>query len=219
MKNDKQISSDSIRDVVADEVGKDFDLVSGKTDSAEQVEKDSEGFFTRAFAKLMNEDDWTQEDENALEEFGGLLCYNPDEDDDLDGTFSEWTEWVVLSGEMEALAFTSSGHPIWGWMLDEETAEIPGYEYSYADRDDAKRIFDEIDPMGSWFGRRVAEAKRGETLNLERCFQVELVCQTIRRDANGTESVRDDSVRLVKCFHIYDDVPAQVLVKSLVEHF
>lgn len=160
---------------------------------------------------------WTEEDEKALDEFGALIAYEADDDDDeMADIVDEWTEWLVLAGELERID-TGDGSPVWAWCPDHR-AELLGADRPMAHVDDARALFDSYDPLGLWFSKRHAEAQAGEEPQIWRRYEVDLVCQTCVRDADGLIAVRDDSVRLSKEFDIDGDVAAQALISSILSH-
>lgn len=150
-----------------------------------------------------------------------LDAYDEDDDDealiDYDDTVEEWTEWAVIAGEMDVLTRSRGGHPVWTWVPDHR-AEVPGTGRTYHELDAAREVFDLIDPMGAWLSLRCREARDEKALQLGRRFEVDLVCQTVRRSATGIESVRDEAVRLTKGFDIDRDEYAQQLLRDIVEY-
>ena len=164
---------------------------------------------------------WTDDDEKALEDLHALWAYemdDDDDDDDDDDIVEEWTEWLVLAGELERIDTGDDiSHAVWAWCPDHR-AELPGSDKPIDSLDEARRIFDAYDPMGLWFSRRHDEAQSGEEPRIWRRFEVDLVCQTCTRDSDGLISVRDDAVRLSKDFDVDGDKAAQALISSILSH-
>lgn len=161
---------------------------------------------------------WTDDDELALSELDSLLAYKMDDEDDHEDIVEEWTEWLVLAGELERVdTGDSAADAVWAWCPDHR-AELPGSDKPIDSLDDARRIFDAYDPLGLWFSKRHAEAMAGEDPKIWRRYEVDLVCQTCTRDADGLISVRDDAVRLSKDFDVDGDVAAQALISSILPH-
>lgn len=160
-----------------------------------------------------HEGEWTEEDEKALEEFGSLIVEQMD-----DEQTQTHDEWVVLSGEMDVLERGRYGAPAWAWIPDIHDDDVPGSDTVYANRDEAKAAFDEIDPMTEWFHARLAEARRHEELALGRRWGVELICRTITISPDGIRSDEDSVVRLVKAFDLDGDEAGQRLVRELIPH-
>ena len=159
---------------------------------------------------------WTDDDELALSELDSLLAYEMDEEDDHEDVVEEWTEWLVLAGELERVD-TGDGAPVWAWCPDHR-AEVPGCDQPIDSIDEARRIFDAYDPLGLWFSKRHAEAQAGEDPQIWRRFEVDLVCQTCSRDSDGLISVRDDAVRLSKSFDVDGDLAAQTLIRTILSN-
>lgn len=163
-------------------------------------------------------DDWTDEDEKALSDLHSLWAYEYDDDDAEEALADEWTEWLVLAGELERVdSGDEQATPVWAWCPDWR-AELPGSDKPFAHLDDAKAVFDAYDPMGLWFTKRHIEAMAGEEPQLWRRYEVDLVCQTCSRDADGIISVRDDAVRLSKTFDVDSDEAARTLIASILSH-
>lgn len=161
---------------------------------------------------------WTDDDELALSELDSLLAYKMDDEDDHEDIVEEWTEWLVLAGELERVdTGASASDAVWAWCPDHR-AELPGSDKPIDSLDDARRIFDAYDPLGLWFSKRHIEAMAGEAPKIWRRYEVDLVCQTCTRDADGLISVRDDAVRLSKDFDVDGDVAAQALISSILSH-
>ena len=161
---------------------------------------------------------WTDEDEQALDDMHALWAYEMDDEDDHEDIVEEWTEWLVLAGELERIDTGDDlTRAVWAWCPDHR-AELPGSDQPIDSLDEARRIFDAFDPMGLWFSKRHAEAQAGETPRIWRRYEVDLVCQTCTRDADGLISVRDDAVRLSKDFDVDGDAAAQALISSILSH-
>lgn len=161
---------------------------------------------------------WTDEDEQALDDLHAVWAYEMDDEDDHEDIVEEWTEWLVLAGELERIDTGDDLTPaIWAWCPDHR-AELPGSDQPIDSLDEARRIFDAFDPMGLWFSKRHAEAQAGETPRIWRRYEVDLVCQTCSRDSDGLISVRDDAVRLSKDFDVDGDAAAQALISSILSH-
>lgn len=158
---------------------------------------------------------WTDDDQKALDEMDALWAFEMDDDSEPD-VVDEWTEWLVLAGELERID-TGDGSPIWAWCPDHR-AELPGADDPISSFDEAQRIFDAYDPLGLWFAKRHAESMAGEEPQIWRRFEVDLVCQTCSRDSDGLISVRDDAVRLSKEFDVDGDMAAQTLIKAILSH-
>lgn len=177
----------------------------------EQVEKESE--------KLLSPQhrEWSDEDERALSEFASLLADDV-WDDESDDIVEEWHEWIVLAGELERIDSGSDrAAAVWAWCPDHR-AELPGSDSPMRSLEEARRVFDAYDPLGLWFAKRHAEVQAGEDPQIWRRYEVDLVCQTCSRDADGLISVRDDAVRLSKDFDVDGDTAAQALISSILAH-
>lgn len=162
--------------------------------------------------------EWADEDEKALCDLHSLWAYEFDDDDADEMLGDEWTEWLVLAGELERVdSGDEQTTPVWAWCPDWR-AELPGSDCPFSHLDDAKAVFDAYDPMGLWFSKRHVEAMTGEEPQLWRRYEVDLVCQTCTRDAAGLVSVRDDAVRLSKAFDVEGDKAAQALIASILSH-
>lgn len=161
---------------------------------------------------------WTDEDEQALDDLHAVWAYEMDDEDDHEDIVEEWTEWLVLAGELERIDTGDDMTPaVWAWCPDHR-AELPGSDQPIDSLDEARRIFDAFDPMGLWFSKRHAEAQAGEEPRIWRRYEVDLVCQTCSRDSDGLISVRDDAVRLSKDFDVDGDAAAQALISSILSH-
>lgn len=158
-----------------------------------------------AFQERLGEDIRDDESDDDVE-YDELLARLHEYDlDDDECEVEEWTEWCVLAGEQERIEdpdFTPD--PVWAWIPTGH-AEVPGEGRAYRDRETAAEIFATIDPMGQWMARRIREAKAGDEPAIHRRFEVDLVCQTVRRYRGGFEAVADESVRLSKGFDLDDD--------------
>lgn len=162
--------------------------------------------------------EWTDDDEQALDDMHALWAYEMDDEDDHEDIVEEWTEWLVLVGELERIDTGDDlTRAVWAWCPDHR-AELPGSDQPIDSLDEARRIFDAYDPMGLWFSKRHAEAQAGKTPRIWRRYEVDLVCQTCTRDADGLISVRDDAVRLSKEFDVDGDAAAQALISSILSH-
>lgn len=160
---------------------------------------------------------WTDDDELALSELDSLLAYEMDDEDDHEDVVEEWTEWLVLAGELERVDSNPGGPGVWAWCPDHR-AEVPGCDQPIDSMDEARRIFDAYDPLGLWFSKRHAEAQAGEDPRIWRRYEVDLVCQTCSRDSDGLISVRDDAVRLSKSFDVDGDLAAQTLIRTILSN-
>lgn len=149
--------------------------------------------------------------------------HNDDNYDEEDNRFDEWTEWFVFAGEKEELSFYSdiimlaSGMApgrAWTWVLT-PFGEVPGAG-PFLSRDDALEVFESFDPFLCWIENRKREIAEDLPLELDRRFEVCLVCQTVRRSADGLESVRDDSVSMSKSFDITRDDKAKRLLRHVL---
>jgi len=161
---------------------------------------------------------WTDDDEQTLDNLHALWAYEMDDEDDHEDIVEEWTEWLVLAGELERIDTGDDiSHAVWAWCPNHR-AELPGSDQPIDSLDEARQIFDAYDPMGLWFSKRHEEAQAGEEPRIWRRFEVDLVCQTCTRDADGLISVRDDAVRLSKDFDVDGDKAAQALISSILSH-
>ena len=163
--------------------------------------------------------------ERILRETYEDLSHNDDDDDDDDGRVDEWTEWIVLAGEQEELRFDSAGDS-WRWCPDMEvgrawhgvhtTSEKVPWSGPFLYRDDALQFFNSYDPFLGWIENRKREVAEDLPLELDRRFEVCLVCQTIRRSEDGLEIIRDDSESLSKSFDITSDEKAKRLLRHVL---
>lgn len=157
-------------------------------------------------------DTWSDEDKRAL----ALLheIWTDDDADDDEVLDDDWAEWLVICGEQEELAFDDDSAPAWVWVPTRRS-EVAGADHPFLSRDDALKVFNNTDPFVLWMGRRIDEVASGREMELDRRFEVDLVCQIVSRTADGIESVRDDSVSMSKSFDITHDGKAQRLLKNL----
>lgn len=166
---------------------------------------------------VMLDDEWTEDDEHALRDEESLIAYEDPTDDDIISagkSFSEWTEWMVLSGEMERI--DTDGESIWV-RVPNRTGGVCGEDAEMI-QEDAERLFEELDPMQLWFQQRYAESQRGETPSISRRWEVELVCQVCSVDEDtGIVCVRDDAMSRRKSFDVCDDSAAQRLCDALLK--
>lgn len=166
--------------------------------------------------------------EKILRETYEYLSHNDDDDADC---VEEWTEWIVLAGEQEELTFDAGGdlwrgYPqmiadlmqevgrAWTWVPT-ASGEVPG-SGPFLSRDDALEVFESYDPFLCWIENRKMEFADDLPLELDRRFEVCLVCQTVRRSEDGLESVRDDSVSMSKSFDITRDEKAKRLLRHVL---
>lgn len=166
---------------------------------------------------------WQPEDEAALNDHNALLAIpvTSMSDDEiavaaecLTKSSSSWTEWIVLSGELDRID-TNTDTPTWAWIPN-SSGGVSG-EDTPMSQDQATKIFDEIDPMGVWFRKRWNEARAGKKIELERKFEVELICQVCSVDEDsGIVCVRDDIMTRKKSFDINGDKTAQILCAALL---
>lgn len=156
----------------------------------------------------------SEDEKRALALLNEIWAYNDDEDD-AEAFEDSWTEWVVLCGEQEELTFDEDCAPAWVWVPTRRKSDVAGVDHPFLSRDDAIKVFDDMDPFVMWMGRRLDEVASGKEMELDRRFEVELVCQNVSRTADGIESVRDDSVSMSKSFDITHDGKAQRLLKNL----
>lgn len=173
----------------------------------------------------LNPDDPADRDayEKILRETYEYLSHN-DDDEDAD-CVEEWTEWIVLAGEQEELRFDSAGDS-WRWCPDMEvgrawhgvhtTSEKVPWSGPFLYRDDALQFFNSYDPFLGWIENRKREVAEDLPLELDRRFEVCLVCQTIRRSEDGLEIIRDDSESLSKSFDITRDEKAKRLLRHVL---
>lgn len=169
--------------------------------------------------------------EKILRDTYEYLSHNDDDDEDAD-CVEEWTEWVVLAGEQEELTFDAGGDLLrgypqmitnlmrevgraWTWVPT-TSQEVPG-SGPFLSRDDALEVFESYDPFLCWIENRKREVADGLPLELDRRFEVSLVCQTVRRSEDGLESVRDDSVSMSKSFDITRDEKAKRLLRHVLK--
>lgn len=173
------------------------------------------------YARLDDDDEWTQDDEDALREQESLIAYDDPTDNDIEAAaavlsddVSEWVEWIVLSGELERV--TEDGQTIWV-RVPNRAGGVDGEDVDMT-QEEAAEIFDALDPMSLWFQERFAESQRGETPSIARRYEVELVCQVCSVDEEtGIVCVRDDVMSRRKSFDVCDDTAAQRLCEALLK--
>lgn len=167
------------------------------------------------------DDEWTQDDEDALREHDSLIAYEDPTDDDIEAAaavlsddVSEWVEWIVISGELERV--TEDGQTIWV-RVPNRAGGVDGEDVDMT-QEDAAEIFDALDPMSLWFQARFDESQRGETPSIARRYEVEMVCQVCSVDEEtGIVCVRDDVMSRRKSFDVCDDTAAQRLCEALLK--